>query len=79
MHSLDVTRRQLFSNVAKTYLRKISKNELTCKTLLVFKNECEDISEIFKAGVTCTLALYVAQQKLKDLNLLRYNDESLYV
>lgn len=39
----------------------------------VFKNECKDINEIFKAGVTCTLALYNAPQKIKDLNELRYN------
>ncbi|KAK9878611.1 hypothetical protein WA026_022872 [Henosepilachna vigintioctopunctata] len=39
----------------------------------VFENECEDIDENFKAGVTCTLTSYNAPQKVKDLNALIYN------
>lgn len=39
----------------------------------IFKNECKDVDDILKAGVTCTLALYGAPQKIKDLNTLRYN------
>lgn len=39
----------------------------------VFQNEFKDINEMFKAGVTSTLAIYVAPQKINDFNLLRHN------
>lgn len=61
-----------FQRGKNVFAKNLEKRTDLQNAATVFNNECKDIDEIFKAGVTCTLALYDAPQKIKDLNALRY-------
>lgn len=64
---------RFFPTRKKAFVKYFEKLPGLQNAAAIFENECKDANDIFNAGITSTLTLHAAPQKIKDLNTLRYH------